>query len=496
MHSFRAASLAAVPAVVTLGVLAVLARADVDIEILTADKVQGSLSVPEQVETYRLTCPQGASLSIAAKGKKGLAPQVRVFAPDDSEPFAADIVSGGSSARLKVSALHASGQYRVELRAAGGSGDYKLNAAWKTPKKVSAEVTLGAGEELVPFSVGAGSRVKVKAKASKGSAAVPVLVRIEGPDDYVLPIAPTKSASDAFASDELPADGDYVLVLRDGGAEGGNVGVSIGIKQPKPARRNVDLRDSVIGSSEGAKEVVSAIVRTAGGTVVGPAIDSGSPIGGSSVIVPSGALSTPAPIVIATAPDLDPKGRDVGTGPTVYFGPEGLRFAEDATVTIPFDAEAYGGDVSMLVVYTRDARGKVSLVAGPYDVDPDAGTCTFQTSHFSSFRTARRITGQFDNSRFVGAWQQVAGLDPGEIAFLVIGEDGAVDYFDRAPDDPNCYFFRIVGPGLPLEFVFTLTDGVLRPIDDSGGLEFTATDPADVPTDCLDPFQQLPGKRR
>ena len=101
-------------------------------------------------------------------------------------------------------------------------------------------------------------------------------------------------------------------------------------------------------------------------------------------------------------------------GPSVFVGPEGLRFSSDVTVTIPFDVRQYGGDFSDLRVFTRDSRGRVTLVTGEYDVDVEAGTVSFAVSHFSSFQAFQETVAPpppvAGNEQFVGVWEAIYDL--------------------------------------------------------------------------------------
>ena len=116
----------------------------------------------------------------------------------------------------------------------------------------------------------------------------------------------------------------------------------------------------------------------------------GLPLDGAAVSVPAGALPIGAAIVVGTAPDIPTSGTQTGAGPTVFFGPQGLRFGttddpKPATLTIPFDG-AFSDATDQITIYTRDARGIVTPVARPYAFDLLADTVSFQPSHFSSFR--------------------------------------------------------------------------------------------------------------
>jgi hypothetical protein len=94
------------------------------------------------------------------------------------------------------------------------------------------------------------------------------------------------------------------------------------------------------------------------------------------------------------APGVNP------AGPPVNFGPSGTQFAQDATLTIPFDPGAVEDPDSELLVYVlNEETGEIELVPQPYDVNGEAGLASFPASHFSVYmaatRNARPLNGTF-----------------------------------------------------------------------------------------------------
>jgi hypothetical protein len=115
-------------------------------------------------------------------------------------------------------------------------------------------------------------------------------------------------------------------------------------------------------------------------------------ITGSGVSVPSGALALPGAIVVGTSREFDPRGDDTPIAAPVSFGPEGQKFAQPVTMKIPVDLASVGGDTTLVKIFTRDAKGKESLVPGPYDFS-ESGYVSFPSSHFSSYVAATASQG-------------------------------------------------------------------------------------------------------
>jgi len=377
----------ALAAVSLVALAAAAASADVDVVVGNGDVVAGTLAPAYETETFRVTCPKGATLSVKAKSKKGLMLRVTI----------ADGVLGdmsGKSVSLKTLPLDATGEYAVRVRSQDGetTGDYSLAISWKSPAKLSSLADLAPAQTAeLAFGAEAGAVATITAKkAVPSSAAVPSLVGLAGPNSSPA-VGP-----DATAKVTLPEVGEYVLTFANSGVLPGAVTASVKIKPPRPSRRKVALGRSSIGEGGLSGGVAfGSLVSAAGGVVAVPPIpfsSPGGPLSGTSVSIPTGALAAPTAIIIATAPALKPLDGQSGAGPTVFFGPEGTRFdkadvSARATITIPYDP-GFESATAAFVVYTRDARGAVTAVPPPYVIDHLAHTISFATSHFSSFRAA------------------------------------------------------------------------------------------------------------
>jgi hypothetical protein len=376
-------------AAVSLAALAAAASADVDVVVGNADVVAGTLSPASENETFRVTCPKGATLFVKAKAaKKGLTLRVSIL---DAGNASLGLFTG-KSVSLKTKPLAATGEYVVTVRSGDGetTGDYSLVISWKNPPSVAVTADVAASQTAtLSFGADAGAVATISAKkAGKTSAAVPSLVGLAGPTS-----SPAVGPA-ATAKVTLPELGEYVLTFANTGATAGAITATVKLKPPKPTKRKLALRRSAIGEGGISGGVAfGSLVSSAGGVVGVPVLpfsSPGGPLAGTSVSIPTGALAAPTAILIATAPALTPLDGQSGAGPTAFFGPEGTRFdksdvAARATITIPYDP-AFESATATFVVYTRDARGKVTAVDPPYTIDHSAHTVSFATSHFSSFR--------------------------------------------------------------------------------------------------------------
>jgi hypothetical protein len=372
--------------------LAVPAAADVDVEVRNGDVVAGTLSPGTEEETFRFFVPRGAVLSASVKGKKAkgasAAPVVgfRLLDADGGEVGADRIVPGGTGARLSGYEVVESGRHAVVVSGDGTVGDYKLVVRWRSRSSVDAGGTLAGTEVAVPFAADVGARGTFSVKAAKGSAALPRLVEIrdaEGTTLATLPPAPEGARAHKVKGLALPQGGELVLVVADGGAAGGAYTGAIGLKPPPGKPRAVSVTTRQIGDAGVGAAAVGVVIGPEGGLLDATSID---PIAGAAVDVPAGALAVPTAVLVGTSPPFDAKGA-AGAGPAVFFGPEGLTFTRPltATLTIPFDAAAFGGDFDDLRVFVRDAKGRVREVTG-FTVDGDAATVSFPAAHFSSYR--------------------------------------------------------------------------------------------------------------
>ncbi|MCE9635889.1 MAG: hypothetical protein K8T90_09305 [Planctomycetes bacterium] len=359
-----------------------LARADLDAVLANGDRVTGVLDPGTESETFRVTCPRGAKLLVQVKpGKGGGAVRVRIDgAGDDQEK---------SAKKVKLArAVAETGEYVVTVAAAvpGAPLPYSLAIAWKSQTVFLQTVTLTAGgSDYAAFAADAGASVKLAASARKGSAAVPSIVGVTGPD--ALPVAVTQTATGApKGSAALSLAGEYSVELADAGSTGGDLAFKATVRAPKAGKRKLDLRTAQV--QDGVSGVGATVVGPAGDDIVG---DLSGPLAGTSLSVPPGSLGYPVAILLGAAATVVPTSLDTlePVGPAVFFGPEGTTFSSPVTITLPYSVASVA-DTSQLRVYRRNANGTVDEIVG-FTVDSVNGRVSFPASHFSVYQVFLRL---------------------------------------------------------------------------------------------------------
>ena len=275
------------------------------------------------------------------------------------------------------------------LRSSDGEGQFQLKVKWKAVSKKKIAVDLGSDEdgELIPIAVEPGSLITLTIKQAKGSTADPYFEALlpDGSEPIDLPEPGDGEKKHKVRKFVVDFFGDVQVRLLNAGDEGGVRG-AISVKRAAASRTKIELTDAAIGAGAEDGFVRGAVFGPEGGVVSADAPEAGA-IAGAGVAVPVGALSVPTAVLVGTAPRLQNPAPDLrGSGPTVFFGPDGLSFEEPVEITVPFFRTGFSGDVNDVQVFTRDARGRVTLVPGPYEVDAGAGTVSAVVDHFSSFR--------------------------------------------------------------------------------------------------------------
>ncbi|MCE9636242.1 MAG: hypothetical protein K8T90_11120 [Planctomycetes bacterium] len=410
------------------------ALADVDAEIRSGDAVTGTISPASETETFRVTIPNGAALSVKAKGlKKAKSPRIEILAPTDV-PIFGPTPPASFVTKLPI---QSSGLYRVLVRSVDGvaTGDYSFSAKWTTPKPAARTVVLAAaGETLVPaFSVDGGARVKIEVKAA-GGGTLPRIVSLVGPGGAVaLGVDALGATTERAGPTVLSATGDYVLHLDDQAGVGGSVTVKITVSPPKSIKRKIDITAKKLGTSDTG--AYARVIDGSGGAFEVPDDVAGlGTIAGTSINVPPGALPAGTAIFVGTSPGFDvPKLNDTPLGPPVSFGPDGLKFGtkqapEMAGVSIPLDLTAVGGDKSKVRVFLKSSNGKVEEIPfASLDFDAKPGFVTFPAPHFSIMQvvTTEEVTPPTNSVTTL-----VGGLNGGfDIAYSLLGDDASRLYF-------------------------------------------------------------------
>ena len=368
--------------------------ADIDVAVPNGQKVIGTFADGDGAHVLRVTLPAGSLLSVSVKGKKSKAdkspPDVtfRVLDAGDVEvPGSAPTVKG-SGAKLKKLPVEESGEYRVEITATSGDGDYLASVKWKSPRKVTDDVTPGGEVELVPFAIDRGAVCTFQVKAGKQSDALPRLVAVRQDEVDVHVFAPADEGSSKHKEKKVAftTSGDHVLVVGNAGAAGDAV-ASVSIKPPKVEKKKVTLSAKQLSTSD----AIGAVIGPEGGSVA--VTDPLATTFGAAVDVNPLALSKPTAIVIGSGIDVavEQDGEQLNPqGPAVFFGPEGLQFDAPVTITLPFTP--FGGTEDDVQVAVRDARGRESLVPEvDYTVDLDAANVAVRVEHFSTYQVVSAL---------------------------------------------------------------------------------------------------------
>lgn len=378
------------------------ARADVDLEIRNGTKVTSTFDSADEAEVFRFTLPAGTKLTIVLQGRKrkGAArgqPRFNLEGPNlGQNDLGGDALKEGKNGvKLRGFVVPSDGEYRLTVTNGGDRDtDYQLVAKWSVPKRTKLTGTIDGDSRLHAVPVLDGARldalVKRKGKSDMLPRFVGVLPPLPPPPD--IPPAAEGSKKHKIRIADLAGTGE--LILEVGSDEPGDYAgfARVKVKKQKPAKVAVTDRQ-IGGSREGGNFAVGAVVGPEG-RLIEPGEGAPIDLGGSSLLIPPGALPTSTPVVIGTAQPIteaepEPEGDPlVPVGPTVFFGPEGQVFEEPVTVTIPFDPDALpDGDVSVLRIVERQANGN-ERTFDPDDsgIDAGDGTASFPVSHFTSFR--------------------------------------------------------------------------------------------------------------
>jgi hypothetical protein len=359
----------------------------VDLQLRGKDKVAGTLRPVFDTECYVCDLPRGALLSVALKGAGKPFPTVGLaLRLEGVDVGGAPIVSSSKGATIKSYEVEASGRYTVCVVATGAvDGDYSASVSWKPRSS-----WVGTGGPLEPesadsfsFAAPAGAMATIDVLPAAGSSFDGRITDITGPDGF----PPMGAGGTHAVIPDCPVTGDYTVKFANDGVAAGAWVVRVKLKLPKVGKTKVDLRDRALAGAFGDHTVFGRILGEEGGLVeVGDG--SGGALAGASVSVPADALGAPTVITISATTTVYPEGGSSPAGPAVEFGPEGTEFAENATLTLPYDPAYFPGGVETLEVYVRDENGVVTLVPGPYSIDEVNHLVSFPVSHFSAYQAA------------------------------------------------------------------------------------------------------------
>lgn len=396
-------------------VVAVAALADVDLGIGRGDSVKGTFDPAVEREVFRVTVPSGAKLTAKVTGSKGAKGHLNLERGDGSPLAASSPSKPTSPSETLVHTTSASGVYRVIATSREATvGSYALSVKWATPKRRTGTVSFEGGpQQVFLFGADEGATATISAKAAPGSAALPRIVRIDGPDGFAAtPGVGGTSATVKAPPTRLGGAGDYAVLLENGSETPGDVEITVTVKAPKRKARKVDVTAAALG---GAGTAIGEVVGAEGAVIevgelgLGGGLDD---ISGAKIAIPAGAVPSGTPIIIGNAPPLDPKGAPAPIGAPVSFGPDGQKFATPVTITLPVTNTNV--PIADVAVFTRSGSGKVSQVDEPLSIDLGAGTVSFPASHFSDYVV---VTTHDEPAPGPGFFSLVTGLtDPKDLA--------------------------------------------------------------------------------
>jgi hypothetical protein len=113
-------------------------------------------------------------------------------------------------------------------------------------------------------------------------------------------------------------------------------------------------------------------------------------VGGASVQIPQGALSSTAMITVTRVDAPAPAGT-VEVGPAFDYGPSGQQFSTPVTITLPFDAAKIpsGRTANDILIYTAPKGSTEYTVLA---ATLTGSTVTTQTTHFTVYLPAVPLT--------------------------------------------------------------------------------------------------------
>lgn len=157
-----------------------------------------------------------------------------------------------------------------------------------------------------------------------------------------------------------------------------------------------------------------------GGRVAIPR-DSGSPLAGASVVIPSLVIPSQETVVVTLAPGTPfVGGRDAPAGPALAVGPDGHVFGAPVTVYVPFQLPD-GANVDDLALF---GAGPPVTPTAPSEVRPD-GLVAAGVTTFSTFQAglAAPAPGQPGGAYHVQSFAVNTSLDPAnhDLAGVLVG---------------------------------------------------------------------------
>ena len=166
-------------------------------------------------------------------------------------------------------------------------------------------------------------------------------------------------------------------------------------------------------SFQGNTTVASAVIGPGGGTLT--VMDPASPLNGTQLVVPAGALSSPTTITIGSPTGVTGLSADVLV---VELGPTGTTFSVPVSVTIKYSLRYLTNngisDATTLKVVSMDV-GVANETLRTISQDTTQNTVTAQTTHFSNFAVVGYTNSTLSGSYGVTFYSSDAKAGPQDV---------------------------------------------------------------------------------
>lgn len=389
------------------------ARADdppdsVDLEIGPRARVHGSLRPSDEREAYFVRALRGTKVKATVRRSGGGGPVPALDLVDDALAAVAAGRATRTGASISRFAFAATAGHRFRVTGDGADGDYRLDVTLspQTSWRTASPADLGPGEEATfAFAAPEGATATIDLRPARLSSFAPLLVDLTPPAGTAVPFDAGLATSGRHRASAVTGDaGEHVLRIRNAGAEKGGWTLSIRLAVPRSARVATDLRDDALGGAfDGPHAVLGRVIDDDAATAID--VPGGLGLDGASISVPAGAVSLPTLVTMTTSDpvfagdDLNP------AGATVEFAPAGTEFTIPASVTLPFDPDAFDDPANELSIVVESADGTQETIAAS-SVDTTNATATFPVSHFSRFQPVspqpRPLRGRFAEVQLTG----------------------------------------------------------------------------------------------